>query len=131
MADEPDRRDEGEPQRVRAWTWIVANAGMWLLVGIGATLLLANGRARPPRLSLSEAVDRAAEKMKLLDLTPAQQSALDAIRSEWREAVLKEESSYNDRIFAAAHGADDKIEALLSDAQRTKYRELSLQPPPK
>lgn len=128
MADEPDRRDEGGPQRVRAWTWVVANAGMWLLVGVGATLLFANGRATRPRLA--DAVDRAAEKMKLLDLTPAQQSALDAIRSEWRDAVLKEETGYNDRIFAAAHGADDRIEALLTDAQRSRYRELSLQPPP-
>lgn len=129
MGDESARLEGGEPRRVRAWTWVAAHAGLWLLVGVGATLLFADGRPRTPRLS--EAVDRAAERLKVLDLTPAQQSALDSIRVEWRNAVLQEERSYGDRVFAAARSADERIEALLTDAQRVKYRELALQPPPK
>jgi hypothetical protein len=129
VGDEAERREGGEPQHVRAWTWVAAHAGLWLLVGAGATLLFANGRTRAPRLS--EAVDRATERLNLLDLTPAQRDALEAIRGEWRDSVLQEERAYGDRVFAAARSADDRIEALLSDAQRAKYRELSLQSPPK
>lgn len=129
VGDEPERSEGDEPRRMRAWTWVAAHAGLWLFVGVGATLLFANGRPRSPRLS--EAVDRAAERLELLDLTQAQRSALDAIRGEWRDAVLQEERAYGDRVFAAARSADDRIEALLTDAQRVKYRELSLQSPPK
>ena len=129
VGDEPETREGGEPQRVRAWSWVAAHAGLWLLVGVGATLLFANGRTRAPRLS--DAVDRAAARLKVLELTPAQQSALDSIRSEWHDAVLQEERSYGDRIFAAARSADERIEALLTDAQRSKYRDLALQPPTK
>jgi len=121
--------DESERPRLRSAIWIAAHAGLWLLVGAGATILFANGRTRRP--GLADAVDRASERLKLLELTPAQQSALDAIRSEWRDAVLQEERSYGDRIFSAARSADDRIAALLTDAQRSKYRELSLRAPPK
>jgi hypothetical protein len=122
-------REQIERPRLRSATWVAAHAGLWLLVGAGATLLFANGRTRRP--GLTDAVDRAAERLKLLELTPAQQSALDAIRSEWRDAVLQEERSYGDRIFSAARSADDRIAALLTDAQRSRYRELSLPAPPK
>jgi hypothetical protein len=114
---------------MRAWIWVAAHAGLWLLVGAGATLLFANARTRTPRLA--DAADRAAERLRLLDLTAAQQSALDAIRNEWRDAVLQEERSYGDRVFSAAQSADLRIEALLTDAQRSRYRELSLPAPPK
>jgi hypothetical protein len=118
---------------VRSWTWVVAHAGLWLLVGAGATLLLSNGRTRRPGLAdaaagLADAADRAAERLHELDLTPAQLSALDAIRGEWRDSVLQEEKCYGDRVFSAAQSADTRIEALLTDAQRARYRELSLRP---
>ena len=129
MGADAEVEDESERPRLRSATWIAAHAGLWLLVGAGATILFANGRTRRP--GLADAVDRASERLKLLELTPAQQSALDAIRSEWRDAVLQEERSYGDRIFSAARSADDRIAALLTDAQRSKYRELSLRAPPK
>jgi hypothetical protein len=120
---------EIERPRLRSATWVEGHAGLWLLVGAGVTLLFANGRTRRP--GLADAVDRASERLKQLELTPAQLSALDSIRSEWRDAILQEERSYGDRIFSAARSADDRIAALLTDAQRSKYHELSLPAPPK
>jgi hypothetical protein len=122
------RGETGRP-RLRSATWVAAHAGLWLLVGAGATLLFANGRTRRP--GLADAVDRATERLRMLELSQSQQAALDAIRNEWRDAVLQEERSYGDRIFSAARSADDRIAALLTDAQRSKYRELSLPAPPK
>jgi hypothetical protein len=123
------QRDERASARAGARTWIVVQAALWLLVGAGTTLLIEKPRERRP--ALADAVDQAAERLRRLELTEAQRGSLETIRRDWRETVLVEEKGYVDRLFAAAVSADTKIQELLTDAQRAKYRDLSLPPAPK
>lgn len=127
--DGPDEIDEVEARRPVARLWIVVQAALWLAVGVGTTLLIESARSRRP--VLADAVDQAAVRLRKLDLSTDQQRELDAIRRRWREDVLLEERNYVERLFAAAAGADTSIQALLTDEQRSRYRELSLPASPK
>lgn len=111
-----------------AAAWMVVQAALWLLVGAGATWLIEEARFRRPTLSevVERASEQAADRLRDLDLTPNQKSSLQTIRDEWRKAVLAEEDASGERVAAASAGADARIQALLSDAQRARYRELSL-----
>jgi len=115
-----------------AW-WMGVQAALWLLVGAGATFLIEEARARQPPLAVmvQRASEEAADRLDELGLTSDQKSSLQTIRDEWRRSVLAEEDAYGERVAAASAGADARIQALLTEAQRTKYRELSLRAPPK
>ena len=113
--------------------WMGVQAALWLLVGAGATWLIEEARARRPPLAemVQHASEEAADRLDELGLTSDQQSSLQTIRDEWRRSVLAEEDAYGERVAAASAGADARIQALLTDAQRAKYRDLSLRAPPK
>lgn len=128
--NEAEERAAAKPVAVG---WMCLQAALWLLVGAGATWLIEEARARRPPLSevVERASDEAADRLRELDLTPNQRSSLQAIRDEWRKAVLAEEDAYGERVASASAGADARIQALLTDEQRAKYRELSLRAPSK
>ena len=128
--NEVEERAAAKPVAV---AWMCLQAALWLLVGAGATWLVEEARARRPPLAemVERASDEAGDRLRELDLTSNQKSSLQAIREEWRKAVLAEEDSFGERVAAASAGADARIQALLTDAQRAKYRELSLRAPPK
>jgi Spy/CpxP family protein refolding chaperone len=95
-------------------------------VGSAATLLLERTFERRP--SLGDLADEAIERMRALELTEAQKSALAQIRDDWRNEVVTEESASLDRLDQAAANADAKVAALLTPEQALKYRELALAP---
>ena len=105
--------------------WVVAaNAVLWATVGAGVVLAVERVRDRAP--TLADLADEAAARMDDLDLTEAQRTALASIRSRWREAILAEESGWQERVTAAAATADREVAALLTAEQARRWRERAL-----
>ena len=106
--------------------WLALNALLWTALGVAATLLVERTRSRKP--SLGDLADEASARMKVLELTPAQQESLERIRAEWREQIVAEERGWLDRMDQAAATADAKVAAMLTPEQARQYRELALGP---
>ena len=108
----------------RVGGWMVLHALLWMGVGAGGLAAVTRWRGEGP--SLADLADEAAARMDGLDLTSEQSTALAAIREQWRADVLREESSWQERVATAAATADRQIEALLSPEQARRWRQLAV-----